>query len=88
MANQPIRFRLFGETSFDPLVDEHRDLAPRGIFSSTNTLDPGSYRVEVGATEFVVVSAAIRTLEGGRPIQVVSYSPGDFAVFESGRRRR
>ncbi len=89
VQKESIRLRLFGQTSFDPLIDEHRDLGPRGIFSSVNgPLNPGSYWVEVGASEFVVVSAAIRTLEGGRPIQVVSYSPGDFAVFESGRRRR
>jgi hypothetical protein len=49
----------------------------------------GEHWAQVQASsESVVVTAAFQRLEGGRFIPVVSYSPGDFAVFERGRRQR
>jgi hypothetical protein len=49
----------------------------------------GEYWVQVlASSESVVVTAAFQRLEGGSFIPVVSYSPGNFAVFERGRRQR
>jgi hypothetical protein len=90
---ESVRIRIFENTGAGAVQATDSgimDLIPSwsGGLAFTVT-PPGDYWVQIlTSSEVVVVTAAFERLEGGRFVPIVSYLPGDFAVFERARRQR
>jgi uncharacterized protein (UPF0264 family) len=63
------------------------DVAPTGTAAASVTfLNVGFYGVKIYASsKDLVPSVRFARLQGGQPVTIAAYSPGDFAVFERSR---